>query len=68
MSLPLAIYEMPAPAVMVAWRGTTPGSFGGNEVWKHSLSLYLRAREVFEADPPSAYYKLFGASVILPRR
>ncbi len=62
-SLPFAIYEMPVPAILVAWQGTAPGTFGGNEVWKHSLSLYLRAREVFEADPPSAYYKLFGLIV-----
>jgi len=27
-SLPLAIYEMPVPSILVAWQGTTPGSFG----------------------------------------
>jgi hypothetical protein len=62
-SLPLAIYEMPVPAVMVAWQGTTPGTFGANEAWKHNISLYLRARETFDADPPSAYYKLFSLIV-----
>ncbi len=62
-SLPFAIYEMAVPSILVAWQGTAPGTFGGNEVWKHNLSLYLRAREIFEADPPSAYYKLFGLIV-----
>jgi hypothetical protein len=62
-SLPAAIYEMPVPAIMVAWQGTVPGTFGANEAWKHNLSLYLRAREVFEGDPPSAYYRLFSLIV-----
>lgn len=58
-SLPLAIYEMPAPAIMVAWQGTVPGTFGVNEAWNHNLTLYLRARETLEGDPPTAYYRLF---------
>jgi hypothetical protein len=62
-SLALAIYEMPAPAILVAWQGTTPGSFGAGEAWKHNLSLYLRARETFEGDPPTAYYRLFDRIV-----
>ena len=33
-----------------AWQGTAPGSFGGFEVWKHSVTLYLRARESFDGD------------------
>mgnify|MGYP000094317710 CR=1 FL=1 len=47
-SLPLAIYEMPVPSILVAWQGTVPGSFGSSEAWKHNLSLYLRARETLE--------------------
>jgi len=62
-SLPLAIYEMPVPSILVAWQGTTPGSFGAAEVWKHNLSLYLRARETLEGDPPTAYYRLFDLIV-----
>jgi hypothetical protein len=62
-SLPLAIYEMPVPSILVAWQGTTPGSFGVGEVWRHNLSLYLRAREAFEGDPPTAYYRLFDLIV-----
>lgn len=61
-SLAQAIYEMPVPSVLVAWQGTTPGSFGGAEVWKHNLSLYLRARETAES-PPTAYYRLFDLIV-----
>jgi hypothetical protein len=58
-SLALAIHQMPAPSVMVAWQGSGPGSFGGSDVWKHQVTLFLRARETFEGDPPTAYYRLF---------
>jgi hypothetical protein len=58
-SLALAIHQMPAPGIMAAWQGTAPGSFGSMDVWKHHVVLYLRARETFEGDPPTAYYRLF---------
>jgi len=58
-SLAFAIHQMPAPSIMAAWQGTTPGSFGGSDVWKHQVSLFLRARETFDGDPPTAYYRLF---------
>jgi hypothetical protein len=58
-SLALAIHQMPAPSIVAAWQGTTPGTFGGNDVWKHQVALYLRARETFDGDPPTAYYRLF---------
>ena len=58
-SLAFAIHQMPTGAILVAWQGTAPGSFGGNDVWKHQVSLYLRARETFDGDPPTAYYRLF---------
>ena len=58
-SVALAIHQMPAPSIMVAWQGTAPGSFGGSDVWKHQVSLFLRARETFDGDPPTAYYQLF---------
>ena len=32
---------------------------GGHDVWKHQVTLYLRARETFDGDPPTAYYRLF---------
>jgi len=58
-SLAEAIHQMPAPSIMVAWQGTSPGSFGGVDVWRHQVTLYLRARETFDGDPPTAYYRLF---------
>jgi hypothetical protein len=58
-SLALAIHQMPAPSVMVAWQGSGPGSFGGSDVWKHQVSLFLRAGETSMGEPPTAYYRLF---------
>lgn len=58
-SLAAAIRDMPAPGIMAAWQGTQPGGFGGVDVWKHQVTLYLRARETFDGDPPTAYYRLF---------
>ena len=58
-SLANAIHTMPAPGIMVVWQGTQPGAFGGMDVWKHQVTLFLRARETFEGDPPTAYYRLF---------
>ena len=58
-SLADAIHQMPAPSIMVAWQGTAPGTFAGNDVWKHQMSLFLRARETFDGEPPTAYYRLF---------
>src|SRR5450759_4216772 len=55
-SLAQAIHQMPAPGIMAAWQGTAPGSFGGVDVWKHHVTLFLRAPETFEGDPPTAYY------------
>jgi hypothetical protein len=58
-SLAQAIHNMPAPAVMAVWQGTAPGTFGTADVWKHQVTLYLRARETDESNPPTAYYRLF---------
>jgi len=58
-SLAFAIHQSPAPSIMVAWQGTAPGTFGGVDVWKHQLSLFLRSRETRDTDPPTAYYRLF---------
>ena len=35
------------------------GIFGGFDVWKHSITLYVRARESFDGDPPTPYYRIF---------
>lgn len=58
-SLVHAIHQMPAPSIMAVWQGTQPGSFSGVDVWKHQVTLFLRAKETFARDPPSAYYRLF---------
>jgi hypothetical protein len=58
-SLAHAIHAMPAPGAMAVWQGTAPGSFGASDVWKHQVTLYLRARQTDETDPPTAYYRLF---------
>ena len=52
-SLTHAIHQMPAPSIMAVWQGTGPGSFGGFDVWKHQVTLFLRARETFDGDPPT---------------
>ncbi len=54
-SLAVAIHQMPVPAIMVAWQGTVPGTFGGMDVWKHQVTLYLRARETADSDAPPYY-------------
>ena len=54
-SLTHAIHQMPAPSIMAVWQGTAPGSFGGFDVWKHQVTLFLRARETFDGDPPTPY-------------
>ena len=56
-SLAHAIHSMPAPSIMAAWQGTAPGSFGTMDVWKHQITLFLRAKN--EASPGTAYYRLF---------
>lgn len=58
-SLAHAIHTMPAPSIMVVWQGTGPGAFGGFDVWKHQVTLYLRARETAEGDAPAPYYRMF---------
>lgn len=58
-SLVHAIHTMPAPGLMAVWQGTQPGSFGGVDIWKHQVTLFLRAKQASTEDAPSAYYRLF---------
>jgi hypothetical protein len=58
-SLAHAIHQMPAPSLMAVWQGTAPGGFGGFDVWKHQVTLYIRARETVDGDPPTPYYRIF---------
>ena len=43
---------------MDAWQGTQPGNFGAMDVWKHQVTLYLRACETADSDTP-AYHRMF---------
>ena len=54
-----ALHSMPAPGIMAVWQGSGPGRFGGMDVWKTYVTLYLRARETFEGDPATTYNLLF---------
>ena len=56
-SLVHAIHTMPAPGCMAVWQGTQPASFGGMDVWKHQVTLFLRVGA--NADGASPYYALF---------
>ena len=56
-SLTHALHQMASPSIMVVWQGTQPGAFGGVDVWKHQITLFLRAKE--EATVGTAYYRLF---------
>jgi hypothetical protein len=56
-SLMTAIIQMPHPSVMAVWQGTAPGTINNMSVWKHQVTLYLRAKE--EASAGTAYYDLF---------
>jgi len=58
-SLAHAIHQMPLPSIMAVWQGTAPGSFSGVDVWKHQITLFLRAGEQSGGDPPADYYCLF---------
>jgi hypothetical protein len=58
-SLAHAIHSAPVPSILAAWQGSAPGAFGGFDVWKHSIALYVRARETFDGDPPTSYYRMF---------
>ena len=58
-SLSHAIHSMPAPSIMAVWQGTGPGTFGAMDIWKHQVTLFLRARETFDGEPPTPYYRMF---------
>ncbi len=51
---------MPAPGIMAAWQGTKPRRASAARMfWRHQVTPYRRARETFDGDPPTAYYRLF---------
>ncbi len=58
-SLVKAVHEMPAPGILVAWRGAGPGQRGGFQCYEHQLSLFLRSREQQSGDDATGYYRLY---------
>ena len=59
-SIETATSLAPAPSIMVAWAGTGPSQFGGNEAWRHEFSLALRtAPELDDGQTPASFYQLF---------
>jgi len=58
-SLPQAIIEAESPSILVAYTAATGGTFGLSDIWKHTITLYLRSGPDQVGDPPTAYYKLF---------
>lgn len=58
-SLEQAIYEMRQPGIMVVWTGSSPGSRGEFEAWKHDISIILRARPEAAYEEKYTYYSLF---------
>ncbi len=60
-SLAAAVTRMPAPAIMVAWDGAGPVSFGGGTAWAHRIKCYLRIGEPTNGLP--TYFTLFRAIV-----
>ncbi|MEN6532174.1 MAG: hypothetical protein ABFD89_00830 [Bryobacteraceae bacterium] len=56
-SLMAAILQMQHPSVMAVWQGTAPGSIQNMTIWKHQVTLYLRAKE--ESAAGTAYCDLF---------
>jgi hypothetical protein len=61
-SLDEAIYRMPARSVMVAWQEMAPGNFGQSEVWKHQISIFIRADDSKDLNASSSsFYRIFRA-------
>lgn len=42
-SVERAVREMRAPGILVEFTATEPGSFGGMDVWTHTLTAHIRA-------------------------
>jgi hypothetical protein len=61
-SLDRAIYRMPARSVMVAWQEMAPGNFGQAEVWKHHVSIYVRADDSNDLNANTiSFYRILRA-------
>lgn len=54
-----AVYEMPAPSILVAWMGTKGGPFAGNTCWKHRIAVHIRMGNAAGQMAPVDYEKLW---------
>jgi len=54
-----AVYEMPAPSMLVAWTGDLSGNFDGSSVWKHQFTIYYRMGNAAGLASPVGYEKLW---------
>jgi hypothetical protein len=54
-----AVYEMPAPSMLVAWRGDLGGNFDGSTIWKHRFEVYCRMGNAAGLATPVGYEKLW---------
>lgn len=58
-TLPEAVYGMPAPSMLVAWRGTRGGNFNGYVLWKHTWSVFYRMGNAAAQSSPVSYAALW---------
>jgi hypothetical protein len=54
-----AVYEMPAPSLLVAWEGTRGGNFDGATIWKHRWGVYYRMGNAAGIVDPVGYERLW---------
>lgn len=58
-----AVYQMPSPSMLVAWKGTKGGNFNGYTVWKHTWSVYYRMGNAAGQSSPIGYEDLWRLTV-----
>lgn len=54
-----ALYEMPAPSMLIAWEGTKGGNFNGYQIWKHRWGVYIRMGNAAGVTNPAGYEYLW---------
>lgn len=58
-SIETARYQQENPSIMVYYQGTTPGTFGGGEVWRHAVEMSVRAPAEDDNGYRDGYYEIF---------
>ncbi|HXP88826.1 MAG TPA: hypothetical protein VN841_29160 [Bryobacteraceae bacterium] len=53
--LALAIHELKAPGVLVAWEGTQAATFNGADILRHQIGIYVRLANQAGRVPPAGY-------------